>query len=367
MDFRSLESAKKIWVFGYSNLGRNAFNKFMALWPEKTAGILVTNHNEKTRENKKNVVELQEAFIEDSVVVIATNSIYYEEIRKSLIEKNAKDIFIYTEELDEILNGKLENLPLIETKFFAVCVGQACNYKCRDCINFAPYAKKENRRYSIEQIKDDLERVMPYFAEMDTLHIQGGEPFIYSELPDLVEAICDRYGNKVKKIQIATNGSIVPSKEVLEKLADMQCIVRISNYKREKNVDILIEKLQEFGIKFYKYDFAGRKGEWSSSGGLDYVSPENENLHEKVRKCKWSACYMLEDGMIGRCARSIPARTLQNIIIKEGDYINVREIKSILEMYRYFMFINPIESCKRCKGSEGEPIMAAIQIGEEIE
>ncbi len=173
------------------------------------------------------------------------------------------------------------------------------------------------------------------------------------------------YGNKVKNIQIATNGSIVPSKETLEALSKEKCTVRISDYKKENTEKVLVDKLEEYGIKYKKYDFAGMKGEWNDSGGMDYVSPVNEDIFSKVLECSWCMCYTMENGIIGRCARSIPARSLQNIDIKREDYINVREPIDIVEVSKYFMFIHPMESCKHCKGSNGEPIKAAVQIGEE--
>ena len=41
MDFKGIEDAKSVWIYGYGNLGRNVFNKFMILWSEKTEGIVV--------------------------------------------------------------------------------------------------------------------------------------------------------------------------------------------------------------------------------------------------------------------------------------------------------------------------------------
>lgn len=154
----------------------------------------------------------------------------------------------------------LDNIPLIETKLLAISVVQACNYKCRDCLNFAPYVHKENIRYSIDNIKRNLQNLMPFFSQIDKLHIQGGEPFLYSDLAKLIEYLKDNYNKKINEIQIATNGSIIPSINMLETMARAGCTVRISNYINEKNNVMLIKKLEEYGIKYWKYDFAGRNG-----------------------------------------------------------------------------------------------------------
>lgn len=365
MNFENISKAQTIWIYGYSNLGRNAFNKFKLLYPEKTRGILVSRHNKKSKKSEKNVVELKDAKLQNCVIVIATNPIFHEEIINLLQKEKCESVYIYDNRMNNWIDELLNVIPPVETKLLAISVGQACNYKCKDCLNFAPYAHTENMRYPIEQIEEDLKNVMPYFVQIDKLHIQGGEPFVYSDLIKLIEFIKANFDNKVKEIQIATNGSIIPSQSALKRMAEAGCTVRISNYKNEKNATLLIEKLNDYGIKYWKYDFAGKKGEWNLGGDIEYVAPKDENLLEKVYQCKWSACYTLENGIIGRCARSIPARSLQKISIYDKDYVNVRKRISMKEISEYFMFIKPLACCRHCKGSNGEPIVAAIQLGEQ--
>ncbi len=189
-DFESIEMAKRLWIYGYSNLGRNAFNKLHSIWPEKTQGIIVTENGKRSLRSNKSIIEIEKADISNSVIVIATNPLFHSDIIHMLKEKHENySVYIYDEVLDDWLNDKLKQIPLLETKFLSVCVGQACNYKCKDCANFAPFAKRENLRYEIDAIKKDLKNIMPYFSIIDTLHIQGGEPFVYSDLSMLIEYI----------------------------------------------------------------------------------------------------------------------------------------------------------------------------------
>ncbi len=110
------------------------------------------------------------------------------------------------------------------------------------------------------------------------------------------------------------------------------------------------------------YGFAAQKGKWNDCGNLYYTQPDNEDTMDKVMHCLWSTCYTLETHLIGRCVRSIPALTLQGIERKESDYINIDEHITIEKIRDYFMYIDPIEVCKHCKGSDGEEIEAAIQL-----
>lgn len=70
--------------------------------------------------------------------------------------------------------------------YLVISVGQACNYKCRDCSNFAPYAPAKFMRYKF----DDLSKWITQLAEctdgINTVQIQGGEPFLYSDLGKVI-------------------------------------------------------------------------------------------------------------------------------------------------------------------------------------
>lgn len=366
MNYNEFFQGKKIYVYGYNNLGRNAYRKMKEMYFDNVKGILVLEHNKRTLEAKKKqkkILELSEIYLQkDSSICIIVAFSLYEEMVKDLKDKGFENVIAYTIELDNWVNKNLKKLPYLETRILVVCVGQACNLKCRDCANFAPYAHKENLRYKIEDIKADLDKIIPYFSEIDTLQIQGGEPFLYSDLSVLLRYIEVHFQHIIGNIQIATNGMIIPNQEILDILNRGGIEVRISNYKFQQNVKRLVELLEQKHIFYRKYNFAGKKGEWSLAGDIDYKDSSEENLYEKVVNCKWNGCYTVENGMVGRCSRSIPARTLQNISIKETDYLNLKETIRLERVGQYFMFINPMDCCRHCKGSNGEPVQAAIQL-----
>ena len=53
---------------------------------------------------------------------------------------------------------------------------------------------------------------------------------------------------------------------------------------------------------------------------------------------------------------------IDDLIRKHNIYLDDGIKNSIEEVGKYFMFIKPMECCKYCKSSNGEPIPAAIQI-----
>lgn len=82
------------------------------------------------------------------------------------------------------------NMPAL-----VLSVGQACNFKCRDCGNFSPFSPKEYMRYELDDIKKDIDKILAVIKKLDYLQIQGGEPFLYSDLIPLLS-----YLNSTRKI-----------------------------------------------------------------------------------------------------------------------------------------------------------------------
>lgn len=77
-------------------------------------------------------------------------------------------------------------MPL-RIRFMVLSVGQACNYKCKNCGNFAPFAPAEFMRYKFEDITQSMNQILESVDNIRILQIQGGEPFLYSDLGRLVK------------------------------------------------------------------------------------------------------------------------------------------------------------------------------------
>ena len=365
-----LEESREIYIYGYSNLGRNVFNKLKLVFPDKIKGIVVTEHNRRTRRSgRADIFELQELAEtidrDTTTFVISTESSFHKDIEAYLdiegyLRSNGYKSVRYTREMDDLLDNRIAEAPQIETRFLSVSVGQACNYSCRDCTNFAPYARPENKRYDAGNIIEDIDRLLPCFGIIDTFHIQGGEPFLYTDLEKVVCHVKDKYDSIIREIQIATNGTILPSDKVISVLKNCDVEVRISDYKKEVKKE-LIQALERENISYYIYKFAGGQGMWKQLGGLRYVDRQNDPA-QKIRHCMWKDCYMIENGKVGRCARSVPAITLQNISYKKDDYIDLKHEPDKKKVWRYFSFISPMTCCNHCMGSFGEDVEPAIQM-----
>ena len=120
-------------------------------------------------------------------------------------------------------------------------VGQMCNLRCKNCANFVPYVPKELRRYPIESIITDLESLFKVIGRIVHLQIQGGEPFMYTDLPKLTSYLSAC--SEVENIGVATNGTITPKDEVWHNFSINNIAIRVSNYPQNRgNLEKLLNK-----------------------------------------------------------------------------------------------------------------------------
>lgn len=242
-----------------------------------------------------------------------------------------------------------------------VIVGQACSLKCKHCANFSPYSPHETKRYPLQQITDALRVIFQASHHVRKIQVQGGEPFLYSELADLLDFI--RNNDPETAITVATNGTIVPDEAVLLALKRNHVIVRISDYAvtPPERVLQLKERLEEFGVEDWLYEFASQDSMWYDMGRQ--TIPCEGNVEERFFRCPFNDCFTLENGKISRCSRAVIAERVQGFVAREGDFLSVEPADDFSErLWKYLKTPRYMEACRYCLGAEGEKVVPAQQL-----
>ncbi len=274
------------------------------------------------------------------------------------------------EKIMNIMRRGYHSISKVKLPFLVISLGQACTLKCRDCANFSPYAKKENLFYPYEKIIDDLNDILKICKCIDVVQVQGGEPFIYSDLDKILQFLI--LNKKVKNVHIATNGTIVPM-GLFKLLRSEKVVVRISNYKVVESLKIenLCAILDDEKISYSRYGFIESDDKWTVCGQPDMTrEDDNEIAASRFEKCLFNHCLTLENGVIGKCSRSIHAMEIQKFTPKSNDHIWLRECKDLRkELHRYIDKNVPqnkffMEACRFCYGTfYGPKVEPAIQLG----
>jgi len=262
-----------------------------------------------------------------------------------------KNIYVYKEKI---------HIP-----FLVVVVGQACTLKCADCANLTPYAPTESKSYDQNKINKDLKKILEV-AEIDLIQIQGGEPFCYSSLDKLLKELPTD-----QKIRIATNGTLIPTENVLNLLKERKAEVRVSDYglpQYVEKVKNLVEKLKQKEIIYSLYHFTMRDGSWIDFGGRYMLSEKNKRIvDDRYWTCSFGRnCLTLEDSILGYCSRSTIAPKIQGYKYRRSDYLMLDKIqnKNIFRWYlvNYTYKKHPMKCCRYCHGMKGKMVKPAIQL-----
>jgi organic radical activating enzyme len=124
------------------------------------------------------------------------------------------------------------------------------------------YQHPEN--LDVDDMIDKFGRFLESIDMLLELRILGGEPFICRDLDKVIHAFLDH--DKVKRITIYTNSTIIPSDTVLDALKNPKVSVHMSNYGMvSRNVEKLDKIFTENGINHYIHVY----DQWSNLGGLD--------------------------------------------------------------------------------------------------
>lgn len=242
-------------------------------------------------------------------------------------------------------------------------VGQACNLKCKNCGNFCPISLPETKHYNIKSVVESMEIILKNVHSINYLQIQGGEPFLYKDLLDLL--IFLKQYRKIKNIVFATNGMILPSEAIMNQIKeDKRIEVRISDYKLSQTPKKLQVYLAEMGIPFSYYEFAGNNGEWSDLGGVDLMPVNEIEAKSHFETCAFNTCLTLENGELTYCSRATNSYKLQGFSRKSNDYLIISNKRDFKRNLRKFVKNRHVmEACRYCNGTnKGEKIQPAIQM-----
>lgn len=240
--------------------------------------------------------------------------------------------------IKKVLKGEFVFFPQVE-----IALTTRCSLRCKDCSNLMQYF--ENPKDCSFEI--NMASVTNFLSEVDYVDrfiLLGGEPFLYKELPDILEEIIN--SDKVKRVWIYSNGTILPQDlKLLKLMNNKKVLLYISNYGQ------LSTKLEEIKVlcdkKNIELKIADENSEWISAGDLNKRGRSNKELEAQFKNCGLS-CYNMLNGKLCYCARSSSALELgivKNEIcvdLLEKDGLKNRLITFLHTKHQY------LETCDYC-------------------
>lgn len=273
------------------------------------------------------------------------------------------------------VNGFMEGIDFIRVEQFAVewywenrqqiniiqvntAVTTFCTLNCTNCNMFMPYYK-ERKIYDFYELKTDMDLLMQYVDYVFCYSFLGGEPFLNKELYKIIDYAGTKYKEKIGRLAITTNGTVIPDDKTMEVLRKNNVHINVSDY--TNSVDYK-DKFEDFlmALKKNKIEVSTIKSlVWKKFGFPNESYDWGDSAHTK---CHMLSCaplfHGLNDGRFYYCHVVWSANKAGLYDIPKEDYIQLNALdkdslsdrRKLSEYSRGVSDKGYLSFCRRCGG-----------------
>lgn len=288
---------------------------------------------------------------------VIITSIAYPEIAEALRQKGL------TEGLDFFDSKQFAGIytyyQLHQIRFDRVdfSITERCTLRCEKCNMFMPFYPKP-RHTPLAELLEDIDTLFQWADRVNMLNLLGGEPLLYPHLGEVLEHIGARYRDRINKLEIFTNGMLLPTDAVLDLLSRYHVSVQITDYTSVRDYKDTLKRLEAAlesrRIKYTHYPLE----KW-----LDFGFPQNphrlpaKQLEELFRKCAapFRGVYKKRFYYCHLNASAVRAGLIPD---DTRDYFSLMDLtsekrKELLEYDLGYNDLGYCTLCRQCRGCEG--------------
>ena len=260
------------------------------------------------------------------------------------------------EEIKDFYENNIIKIPQLEFN-----ITTKCSLKCKDCCALIPdFNQQGHIDLSFQDFKNQLDKITE-IASIRHLIILGGEPLLNKDLPEIINYAAKN--SSIDLIRITTNGTIVPSKELLDVINQNpnRIYFYLSNYSNNSNLDKLLKYeeikkvLHDNHIRFQMVD----SWNWLEEKGMAETPFSEEITKIKMDKCYRTKCNQILNGKFGICSKALGANELR--ISNCKDIIDITKSINLREDLIKFFKQEIIDSCRYCIISDNT-VQPALQL-----
>jgi len=246
--------------------------------------------------------------------------------------------------LPGIISYFRSTIPYIEMD-----VTSRCSLSCKECTHFIPVYQNRgmSRDVDVTVLLENIELLMSRIDKCLIFRITGGEPFLYEQLSVVINRLTIE--SKVKHVEIATNGTVMPGEKVLEALHNKKVTVSISDYGVLSNKKAeIIKILSKRGILVKITGFI-----WYEANSLMPRNYTEKKVESLFFNCIGSEFKCLFDSKIWLCPQALHGSVLELVETNESEFVDLREhtgkdfMRRLNRLYRYSA---KLTTCRNCTG-----------------
>jgi organic radical activating enzyme len=250
-----------------------------------------------------------------------------------------------------------------EIDYLAVHLSEQCNLKCRYCSMMIG-AGSGNKDVSFDKTKAALIKLRKAVSDIGVIQIMGGEPLLNAEILSFCSLLRELY--KFTKIEIVTNGILIPTKdsEFFEVIKKFNIKICVSHYPiLGSKADVINSILKREGVM---YEFSEEFNSFLKLYNFEGDSDIDMTFRNCVTTQNCKNGFNLKEYLLAGCMAPFALNNVTNycninpLKYKIIDLMNDEDslsIEKILELSN-----EPAEICRYCHHDNIEKWMQAKEI-----
>ena len=242
-------------------------------------------------------------------------------------------------------------------------ITERCSLRCQECSNLMQYYNAPVN-FEVNELLEDLHLFLSYVSEINELRIIGGEPFMHPSLAHIINAVVAE--EKIKKVSILSNGTIMPNEEQWKSLENDKVILVYTDYgkKVSRRMEDILNVVEAKNINCnYK-----KSGNWQKCSHIACYGRNEAQLKGVFEECCAKSLYTLLKGRVYCCPFLAHVENLGVVSVGEDEVFDIRKYlddipkgqEAIRELFYEKVFFN---GCNYCPGRpfSGEQCPPAVQ------
>ena len=254
----------------------------------------------------------------------------------------------------------LEKDNLLILPYMEQMLTSRCTLRCRHCANLMQnYRPDQQRTWTFEECTRNLERLLDCVDYIVWFRLLGGEPLLIPWLPDFVRFALSQ--SKIGRVEVVTNGTIIPSVELQSAMRNPRAAFDLSNYGPvSRKIPEIINMAQAQHIRYS----INPSYTWEDMGDTTRRDYSEERVRQIYATCD-NICKNLVGTEVHVCPRSSNGMLLGLIPRCPHDYVDIWENEPDTVKYKLRKLFNrsSIQACYYCNAPE---CRASIPAGEQM-
>lgn len=253
--WQNISKTEELIPFGVGRIGRRVIPTLMK---EFNIPFLIDNGERESEAYSRKIMSLEKAkdylLSHECKIVVTTVNGAYIAIKEQLEQIGLKENIDFCLFERFVLEWNLRWANKCVLSKIDTVITTKCTLRCQHCNMFISCMDK-HEDITVEELKGNFD---VFFKSVDYVYeytLLGGEPFLHSEIGEIIKYLGEKYRENIGKINIITNGTVVPSPETLDVLQKYGVMVNISDYTKVIPYEKILKEVEktfgDYGIDYY--------------------------------------------------------------------------------------------------------------------